>query len=48
MNEETWINDMTYICDDCGARFRVYFEEGETTNFCPSCASRNLTGCDDE
>lgn len=43
MNTDNWVNDMVYTCDDCGVNFKVYFEEEETTTFCPSCASRNLS-----
>lgn len=48
MNTDNWVNDMIYTCDNCGKTFKVYFKEEETTQFCPSCASRNLSCYEEE
>lgn len=49
MDNEEWINDATYKCSDCDCTFRTYIlNECGSTNFCPSCGSRNLDGYDED
>ena len=40
-------NDDIYRCIDCEEIFQVFSQSG-TTNFCPSCASRDIEGVDEE
>jgi len=43
-----FINDDTYKCSDCEEEFQVFSKSGSTTNFCPSCASRDIEPIDEE
>ena len=42
------VNDNIYKCNDCEEEFQVFSKSGGTTNFCPSCASRDIEPIDDK
>lgn len=45
-NEWSWT--AIYKCDDCEEEFYVTNKNGSDPNFCPFCASRNLSDIEDE